>query len=227
MSEPLRGTTVVFDLDGTLVDTAPDLAAATNHVIRDMGAAPLAAEDIRPYVSFGARWMIVEALETNQIKMNDGDVDRLLTSFLSYYRDNIAHDSRPYPGVVKALDALTSKGALLAVCTNKREELSRALLAQLGLLERFRAVVGRDTLDVFKPHPGHILGTIKRAGGSAQRAIMVGDSANDIDAANAAGVPSIAVSFGYSTCAPSQLGAHALIDSYDELVARVEQLCAR
>ncbi len=224
MNESLRGKTIVFDLDGTLVDTAPDLAAATNYVTAQVGAEPLEARSIRPFISFGARWMIVEALKKNTITLDDNEVDQLLETFLTYYRKNIAVHSRPYPGAVDALDALRARGAVLAVCTNKREALSLALLGALGLTEKFRAVIGRDTLDVFKPHPGHILGTVERAGGDARHAVMVGDSANDIAAAKAAGVPSIAVEFGYSSGPAADLGADALIQSYDQLVAAVEGL---
>ena len=227
MNHHLRGATIVFDLDGTLVDTAPDLAAATNHVITTVGGSPMSVHDIRPFISFGARWMIVEALKKNRIKSDDHMVDDLLTAFLVFYRQNIAVDSRPYDGAEQALDTLATQGARLAVCTNKREELSRRLLRELGLLERFDAVVGRDTLDVFKPHPGHILGTIERAGGVTDQAIMVGDSANDIDAANAAQIPSIAVSYGYSSTPPKDLGAHCVIDSFAELMPAIVRLRSR
>ncbi len=208
--------TLVFDLDGTLVDTAPDLVCATNHVLADLGEAPLGADTLRPLVSFGARRMIEHALNARGIIRTVADVDRMLERFLAFYAANIAVESRPFDGIVHTLDLLASGGVKLAVCTNKREDMSRLLLSHLGLADRFATICGRDTFPVCKPHPDHLLGTIARAGGRHQRAVMVGDSDTDVRTARAAGVAIIGVSFGYTDVHMRELGPDALIDHYDE-----------
>lgn len=213
----MQGLTIVFDLDGTLVDTAPDLVGATNHALADIGLPPVRPEQLRPWISFGARRMIVEALGAAGSSQADSEVDRLLGLFIAYYEANIARESRPFPGAVAALERLGEMGARLAVCTNKRESLSRSLLSELGLLSRFASLAGRDTFAVSKPHPGHLLGTIAMAGGTADRAVMIGDSDVDIATAKAASVPVIAVSFGYSESPVSHYSPDHIIDHYDDL----------
>ena len=182
----MHGLTVVFDLDGTLVDTAPDLAGATNHVLAHLGLSGLPAETLRPWVSYGARRMITEALAQSRNPLPAAAIDELLERFLAFYSRNIAQESRPFDGVVAELDRLRALGITLAVCTNKREELSRSLLHELRLTSYFAAIAGRDTFPVSKPHPDHLIGAIRLAGGDPGRAIMIGDSAVDIAAARAA-----------------------------------------
>jgi len=210
----LKDATIVFDLDGTLVDTAPDLSNALNHVLTARGHDPVPAAAVREAVGRGARAMIEEALER---AATQDDVDRMLADFLVHYEANIAAESRPFPGAVAALERLSSAGAKLAVCTNKRESLTRMLLQALELQDYFAATAGRDTFGVSKPDPGHLLGVIAAAGGEASRAVMVGDSAVDIAAARGAGVPSILVTFGY--CPPPPEGPHAdaVIEHFDGL----------
>ena len=220
----MKDLTVVFDLDGTLVDTAPDLVGATNHALADIGLAPVAAGLLRPWISFGARRMIVEALAASGQPKPDAEVDRLLDLFLLYYEANIARESRPYPGVVTAIETLRAGGARLAVCTNKREGLSRALLSALSLDHLFHALAGRDTFPVHKPHPEHLLGAIRLAGGSPLRALMVGDSEVDVATAKAASVPVVAVSFGYTQVPVASLTPDRLIHHYDHLLAAVGDL---
>jgi phosphoglycolate phosphatase len=214
----LAGATIVFDLDGTLVDTAPDLAAAANHVFGLIGLAPIDPEAMRPLIGHGARAMIEAGLRLHGVAKTAGEVDELFTRFLPYYADNIAVRSRPFDGIPALLDALLAGGARLAVCTNKLEDLSRSLLRQLGLQDRFAAIAGRDTFDVFKPAPGHLTRTIDLAGGRAERAVMVGDSEVDIATAAAAGVPSIGVTFGYTTVSVRALDPTAVIDHYGEFM---------
>jgi phosphoglycolate phosphatase len=223
----MQGFTIVFDLDGTLVDTAPDLIGATNHALSDIGLEPVTGDLLRPWISFGARRMIVEALRSKRAGINDSEVDRLLSLFLGYYEANIARESRPYPGMLNATRALIEAGAQLAVCTNKRQTLSDLLLKELGLSGLFHTVAGRDAFPVCKPHPDHLLGTIARAGGHPDRAIMVGDSEVDIATAKAAGVPVVAVSFGYSQVPVSGLDPDALIDHYDQLAASLTPILER
>jgi phosphoglycolate phosphatase len=219
--------TVVFDLDGTLVDTAPDLVAATNHV---MGRARLPAVDadhLRPCIGLGARRMIAEAASRAGHALGPPDLDRMLDEFLSFYAEHIAVTSAPFPGAVAALDDLAGRGARLAICTNKRFELAQRLLTELGLATRFCLIAGRDTFDVHKPHPGHLLATIAGAGGDPGHSVMVGDSSVDIETAKAAGVPVVAVSFGYADQAIAGLGPDAVIDHFDELMPALSALNGR
>lgn len=220
----MHGLTVAFDLDGTLVETAPDLLRATNHAMHVAGVAPVTLHDVRPQISFGARAMIVQGLKLNGRDPADGEVDRLLERFLSYYADNIAVDSHAFPGLERALDELAAQGARLAVCTNKQERLSRQLLEALGLLSRFQSLAGRDTFAVCKPHPDHLSGAVKLAGGDPLRAIMVGDSDTDIKTAKAAGIPVIAVPFGYTDIPVYDLGPDIVIEHYDELVPAITRI---
>ena len=216
--------TLVFDLDGTLIDTAPDLIRATNHVLAGSGLAAVSGEALRPFVSFGARRLITRGLELSDTTLAEPEVDALLATFLAYYADNIAAESRPYPSVLDVLDRAAARGATLAVCTNKREHLSRKLLAELGLAQRFAAICGFDTFDVCKPDPGHLTGTIARAGGVPERAVMIGDSNTDVATARAAAIPIIGVSFGYTDVPMHALGPDAVIDHYDEFEAALARL---
>lgn len=222
----MQGMTIVFDLDGTLVDTAPDLVGATNHALADVGLAPVSADSLRPWISFGARRMIVEALASTGTAHPEPEVDRLLALFLAYYEANIALESRPFPGVRDVIATLRAEGARLAVCTNKRESLSRLLLTELGMLQNFDALAGRDTFPVSKPHPDHLFGAIAMAAGDPARAIMVGDSDVDIATAKAAGIPVVAVSFGYTQIPVSQLDPDHVIDHYDDLIPVLRRLPA-
>jgi phosphoglycolate phosphatase len=209
--------TLVFDLDGTLVDTAPDLIRAANHVFALEGLPALAGGELKPAISFGARQMLATGLRIHGISRGEAEIDVLLDRFLAFYGDNIAVESRPFPGVVEVLEQCRADGAELAVCTNKREQLSRRLLGGLGLAPVFRAIAGRDTFPVCKPHRDHLLGTIRLAGGDPRRAVMVGDSDTDIQTAKAARIPIIGVTFGYTDVPVAKLGADDAIDHYAEL----------
>lgn len=222
----MRDLTIVFDLDGTLVDTAPDLIGATNHALATRGLDPIRGGALRPWISYGARRMIVEGLALRSARASDAEVDQLLEMFLDYYEANIARESRPFEGAVEVLDACLAHGARLAVCTNKREFLSRLLLDQLGLTPRFAALAGRDTLSVCKPDPGHLLGAIQMAGGRPDRAVMIGDSDVDIATAKAARIPVIGVTFGYTETPVTALGADAVADHYSEILPLIQRLAA-
>jgi phosphoglycolate phosphatase len=214
----MRGHTIVFDLDGTLVDTAPDLIDAANHVLAAMGLPAVADADLRPSISFGARAMIVKGLDLAGVASYEAEIDRHLDAFLRHYSANIAVRSRPFEGVVAAIERLRAAGARIALCTNKREGLSRQLLGELGLLDLFHGLAGRDTFPVCKPHPDHLTGAIRLAGGDTRRALMIGDSDVDIATARAAGVPVIGVSFGYTHAPVATFDPDAVIDHYDELL---------
>jgi phosphoglycolate phosphatase len=220
----LKGTTIVFDLDGTLVDTAPDLAAATNHALGLVGLGPITIEQVHPFIGHGSKAMIDAGLRLHGRVLTGDELTRLHERFLAYYADNVAVGSRPFEGVQDLLDDLRSAGARLAVCTNKVEHLSKLLLRALALDEKFVAIAGRDTFAMFKPAPGHLTSTIEMAGGSVDRAVMVGDSEVDIATAAAANVPSIGVTFGYTPRPVSEFGPGAVIDHYREFPAALAKV---
>lgn len=222
----MQNATLVFDLDGTLVDSAPDLVAATNHALADLGLPPIAAETLRATIGFGARRMILEGLNQTGRTLPENEVDRLLALFLAYYEPNIARESRPFEGAVAALTSFRAAGARLAVCTNKRLALAERLLRELDIDGLFDAIAGRDSFPVYKPHPDHVLGAIRMAGGDPNTAIMIGDTHIDVAAARAAGVPVVACRFGYSEHPVETLGADAVISHYDELATTVRTLLA-
>jgi phosphoglycolate phosphatase len=223
----MPAATVVFDLDGTLVDTAPDLVDTLNVVFAHEGLPPVPFATARNLIGGGARRMIERGLQAEGRSYMPTEIDRLFARFIDYYSAHIADRSRPFPALEAALDSLAADGARLAVCTNKLERLSVRLLEALGLAHRFHAVCGQDTFGVQKPNPEFLRATIGRAGGDAKRAVMVGDSANDIDAARAAGVPVIAVDFGYTETPVSRLKPDRIISSFGELPAAVRDLLAR
>lgn len=220
----MRGTTVVFDLDGTLVDTAPDLIDAVNHTLERLGIAGVGDEVLRPVISHGSRVMIETALAHRGRRLPPADIDPMFEQLLVYYAANIAVRSRPFERMPTVLAGLAREGATLAVCTNKREGLARQLLDELGLATLFKAITGRDTFPVCKPHPDHLLGTIAQAGGDPARSVMVGDSDTDITTAKAARVPVVAVTFGYTEKPVVTCGPDALIDHYDALPAALRRL---
>jgi phosphoglycolate phosphatase len=227
MFASLRDATIVFDLDGTLVDTAPDLTAATNHVLGLVGLEPVTVAQLRPFIGHGSKAMIDAGLRFRNVTVDESEVSRLHRAFLAFYADNVAVGSRPFEGVPELLDALIGAGARLGVCTNKFEALTLALLRQLRLEEKFAAIAGRDTFDVFKPAAGHLTATIERAGGRTDLAVMVGDSEVDFATAMAACVPSIGVTFGYTTRPVAELGADAVITHYREFPAALEKVLPR
>lgn len=223
----MDGLTLVFDLDGTLVDTAPDLIGATNKALASLGLGPADPGRQRRMVSFGARRMIEDALSDASHAAGGDQIEHLHRLFLDHYEANIARDSRVFEEVGAVLEELKSSGARLAVCTNKKESLSQLLLAEVGLRSLFDAIVGIDTLAIAKPHGGHVLGTIRLAGGDPARAVMIGDSENDIKSARSADVPVIACDFGYSDPDVATFNPDALISHYRELPAAISKALTR
>lgn len=223
----MAALTVVFDLDGTLVDTAPDLIETLNVVFAREGLPPVDYATARDMIGGGARRMIESGLRLEGRVLPDGIVDRMFADFIAYYADHIADRSQPFPGLDTALDRLAAGGCRFAVCTNKLEGLSRLLLDTLGLTRRFAAISGQDTFGVQKPDPEILRRTVQAAGGEMRRAVMVGDSGTDIATARAAGIPVVAVDFGYSDTPVRNLGADRLISHFDELVAAVLDLAPR
>jgi len=221
---PLPGT-IVFDLDGTLVDTGPDLTAALNHALSVLGREPLPEADVRDMVGSGALKLIERGLAKTGGEARELTLS-MMPLFLEYYAANIAVLSKPYPGVVVAMDALLAAGSRLAICTNKTEGLARKLVTALGWDARFVAILGGDSLPVRKPDPEHLLATIRAAGGDPADSAFVGDTHFDVNAGLAAGVPTIAVRFGFAVEAVEDLGAAAIIDHYDALVPTLGALFA-
>jgi phosphoglycolate phosphatase len=220
----LEGAVIAFDLDGTLVETAPDLIGALNGVLSEQDLAPLPEEGARHLIGRGARALLVRGFEAAGRELDPSTADPLVARFIEIYRSRIALESRPYPGCVNALDLLRNQGARLVVCTNKLTSLSQQLLDALSLSDRFEAIIGADAAPAAKPDPRHVLHAVSAAGGVPGRAVMVGDSMNDIASARAAGVPSIAVPFGYTDIPAAELGADRVIDHYNELHDAVQSL---
>jgi len=216
--------TIVFDLDGTLIDTAPDLIDTLNATLARHGLSGVSFAAARPLIGGGARGMIENALATKGRACTTAEVDRLYEDFVAYYAEHIADRSRPFPHLETALDRLSGEGYRLAVCTNKLEWLAKRLLDALHLSSRFAAVCGQDTFGVQKPDPRMFRLTVERAGGDPLRAIMVGDSATDIRTARGAGVPVVAVDFGYTEVPIASLKPDRLISSFAQLPAAVDDL---
>jgi phosphoglycolate phosphatase len=216
--------TVVFDLDGTLVDTAPDLISALNFVLDREGLPPVPLQSARTLIGAGVRRLLERGLEVDGRHASAEDIDRLTDDFIEYYAAHIADASRPFDGLESALDNLAAKGYRFAVCTNKLEWLSKRLLDRLGLSGRFAAICGADTFGISKPDPAILRQTVARAGGQLSGAIMVGDAGPDIGVARRAGIPVIGVEFGYTEVPIADLKPDRLIGHMSELPAAVEAL---
>ncbi|KSV89835.1 phosphoglycolate phosphatase [Sinorhizobium fredii USDA 205] len=214
---PVSPPLVVFDLDGTLVDTAPDLVASLNHAVTQAGIEPVTYADLTHLVGHGARAMIERTFALRGKALSEEELTWQMKEFVDFYHGSMPGGSLPYPGVIAALDRLQDAGLRLAVCTNKPEMLAKRLLEGLDLIDRFAAISGGDTFSVRKPHAEHLLSTVANAGGVAERAVMVGDSLNDILVARNAAVPSIAVPFGYSDVPIESLSPDRIIQHFDEL----------
>ncbi|HVI98513.1 MAG TPA: HAD-IA family hydrolase [Sphingomonas sp.] len=213
---------VGFDLDGTLLDTSGDLAAAVNHVLDGAGCPRLSLDQVKANIGGGGKRMLARSLA--DAGCDDTALDALYRQLLDFYADHIAVETRPFDGCLAALDELAARGVRIAVVTNKAEYLARQLLDTLGLTPRFATIIGGDTLGPgkAKPSPAPIREMIARLGGG--RAAFVGDSIYDIGAGRAAGVPTVAVSFGFLDRPVAELGADAVIDRYADLVSTLERL---
>jgi phosphoglycolate phosphatase len=219
--------TIVFDLDGTLVDTAGDLVATLNVILGREGMGPVDFDAAVAMIGSGARAMLQSAFASQGRSLTPEKLEARFDDFLAHYDDHLVDTSKPYPGVEAALDRFIASGWRLAVCTNKSYRPALKLLGLLGLADRFAAITGRDTFSFRKPDPRHLTETIRRAGGEATDAVMVGDSATDVDTAIAAGVPVVAVTFGYSATPVAELGATVLINHFDELYEAAANLRRR
>ena len=215
---------IVFDLDGTLAETAGDLVATLNHILIREGLDAVSEAQARSMVGTGARNLIKLGFEKSGATVAADRLEILFKDFLGHYEENIAVHSFLFPGVAQALDRFAAAGFAFAVCTNKASKPSVKLLNELGVAKRFRAICGQDTFAWWKPDPRALLSTIDLAGGDPARSIMVGDSRTDIDTAKAAGVPVVAVDFGYTDTPVSELGPDHIISHFDELWDAVERL---
>lgn len=217
-------TTIVFDLDGTLIDTAPDLIATLNVVLSREKIPSVDPVVARTYIGQGARVTLQRGFAAAGRAISPERLDQLFADFLAYYTDHIADYSRPFPGLTQALDRLAADGLRLAVCTNKLEGLSVRLLDALDLSKRFAVICGPDTFGVSKPDPQALLKTIEAAKGHPGHAVMIGDSATDIRTAQAARIPVVAVDFGYSDAPVATFGPTRVISHFDELVGTLSAM---
>ncbi len=215
---------ILFDLDGTLIDTAPDLGAALNRVLAERELPPVSTELVRNSIGRGARVLIERGMVIGGQTPGSAELDALVVRFLEHYRRDIAVHSKPYPGAMNAVTRLKEAGAKVAICTNKMEAMSLALLEELNILEEFEVVAGADTHPVRKPDPGHLTLTIEKLGCDPARAIMVGDSITDVEAARSASIPVVGVSFGYTETPMAELNPDILIDHLDDLWPAAQKL---
>ena len=215
---------VIFDLDGTLVDTAPDLMLATNHVLATLGRRPIGIDEVRRFVGHGARALIARGCAATGEPVDPRALETLYQEFVIYYASNISAGSVPFPGLIALLERCRAEGIALGVCTNKLESLSVKLLEALGMLGYFGAIVGPDTIGIAKPDARVFHEAVSRLGLSAPRAIMVGDSETDILTARNAGVPVIGVPFGYTPRPVAEFGPDRMIGHFDEAFDVIQEL---
>jgi phosphoglycolate phosphatase len=217
---------VGFDLDGTLLDSLGDLGVALNHALSLEGRPPIPRDSVRDLVGGGAKKMLAKGLDVTGGPVSDERLDELHLALIDFYSDHIAVETKLYPGGKAMLQGLAARGVKIAVVTNKLERLAVKIFAEMGLSHHFFTVIGGDTLGPgrAKPKPDLIELMLERAGGG--RAAFVGDTTYDTGAAAAAGIPCVAVSFGFNDRAPHELGATAVIDHFDELIPALERIGA-
>ncbi len=207
---------LIFDLDGTLVDTAPDLIQATNHVLNSIGRRAVDLNEFRGFVGHGAMNLIERGTLATGSAVDSETLKRLHRDFLDYYGSNVSACSKVFDGLPSLLNEAHLRGIKMGVCTNKVEGLSHKLLGELDLAKWFGAVVGGDTLPIMKPDPAPYREVAKRLGVDASRTIMFGDSETDIRTAQNTGVPVIAVTFGYTARPVETFGPTHVINHYDQ-----------
>ncbi|RBP16450.1 phosphoglycolate phosphatase [Roseiarcus fermentans] len=222
----MAAPTIVYDLDGTLADTAGDLMGALNFVLGREGLPTLPVENARSLLGAGGRALIQRGFAACGHELSPQKLEMLFGDFLAHYNDHIDVHTRLYPGVLDALDAFESAGWRQAICTNKMEASAKMLLDRLGVAGRFAFICGQDTFGVGKPDPKPLIGTIEGSGGTIAGAIMIGDSGTDIKTARAAGLPVICVDFGYTDIPVAELGPDRVISHFDELEAAVAEVMA-
>jgi phosphoglycolate phosphatase len=215
---------LLFDLDGTLVDTAPDLVTTLNVILAKHGRAPMALKFVKKMIGNGARALLERGFDATGAPATD--LETLMADFMDIYISASTVYSRPYDGAVEALEGFNAAGYRMAVCTNKPQAPSETILHELDLMRFFDAVAGGDRFPVRKPDAQHLLGALELMDAANHPAIMVGDSYNDVAAARNAGMPVIVVSYGYTTIPPSELDGDILVDHFAEIPAAVKSLCS-
>ncbi|WP_336978091.1 HAD-IA family hydrolase [Brevundimonas nasdae] len=218
----LEGWTIAFDLDGTLVDSAPDLIGTLNRMLVEEGLPPVPMESASTLIGSGARALLVHGFEAAGAPVERAKSDELFERFLVDYAAHIADGSQPFEGVVETLERLSERGAILVVATNKRSALSELLLDKLDLTRHFAAIVGPDRVSARKPSGAHLKEAVAIAGGDPERAIMVGDAAPDADAAKDAGMPCILTTFGFTPTPVEDLGGDVLIDDFEDVEEAID-----
>ncbi|WP_197388470.1 HAD-IA family hydrolase [Ralstonia pseudosolanacearum] len=214
----LKGATIAFDLDGTLVESAPDLIAAVNSILIAEDLKPLTLKEARPFVSRGARWLLQWGIASGGVPEPAARAAALFDRFINYYSAHIADESHPFPGVINALRVMRTAGAKLVVCTNKPTALSHSLLTKLGMIDLFDGIVGIDAVTAAKPDAAHLIEAVQAVGGDLNHTIMVGDADTDAGTARAAGTPLILVDFGYTEIPAVELAPDILLHHFDDLV---------
>ncbi len=217
MTRPLA----VFDLDGTLVETGPDLADSCNQVLAARGLPTVPQEVLSPFIGVGARKMIGGALKASGLSLDEATIDDIFRDYIEHYASRIARLSRPFPEMSAALDALDEAGVASAICTNKLEKLAKLLIAELGMTERFAFIAGSDTFGVSKPDPRHLTDTVAAAGGAVNRMVYVGDSRIDRETAAAARVPFVGIDYGYTDKPMRELAPERLLSRGDDVAAAI------
>lgn len=215
---------IIFDLDGTLAHTAPDLLATLNRVTEPDGIRPVDLKDIGQVIGHGAKAMIKMACDRSSFELTEARHNELFAAFLSDYSQNLANETHLFEGVLDAMDALASEGFVFSVCTNKMHQMAVPLLEQLGVTHRFKSVTGGNSFVFRKPEAKHLEETAKLAGKTLNDAIMIGDSSTDINAALNAGIPSVAVTFGYTDQPVETLGASKVISHFNQLQEAIHDL---
>lgn len=218
----LEGWTIAFDLDGTLVDSAPDLIGTLNRMLVEEGLPPVPMESASTLIGSGARALLVHGFEAAGAPVERAKSDELFERFLVDYAAHIADGSQPFEGVVETLERLSERGAILVVATNKRSDLSELLLGKLDLTRHFAAIVGPDRVSARKPSGAHLKEAVAIAGGDPERAIMVGDASLDADAARDAGMPCILTTFGFTPTPVEDLGGDVLIDDFEDVEEAID-----
>ena len=225
--EPMRqAPTVIFDLDGTIVDTAPDLLASLNIVLVRAGHRPVVPAELRNLVGHGVRKLFERAFAGTGSEVSPEELAAYCQEFLVHYRANIARESRPFPRVRETLERLAAGGSDLGLCTNKPQELTELLLGQLDLARHFMAVYGAGRASANKPDPRHLYEVLDAMKADRTRTVMVGDSPVDVAAARNAGIPVIVMSYGYTPTSVHELGADVVLDDFAELPGAVARLVA-
>jgi phosphoglycolate phosphatase len=222
-----RFDTVIYDLDGTLIDSAKDMQVAVSRVLTDHGLPEVTEDDVRNYMGQGSKVTMGKAFAKYGKTLDDAALSAVTREFVRYYEaDPVSHTSA-FAGVPEVVARFARLGLKQGVCTNKFERPSRMILEHLKLMPPISDVAGADTFPVRKPDPKHVLMLVERMGGSAKRAVMIGDSIHDVEAAHGAGLPAVLVSWGYTDRPASELGAEAVIERFDALPQALERIAAR